>query len=119
MLLAAEDAGSTRGSRSPSPSCSRTLTAGTFVIRGSDFGFLQSWFGPPPKRAGEYAGSRSQRLIYAYIGGRIFLDHPALGVGWYPTLPPAEYARYLPDARSRFSDQPPWYFPPASGLFVP
>ena len=34
-------------------------------------------------------------------------------------LPPAEYARYLPDARERFPDQPPRYFPPSDGTFIP
>ena len=32
---------------------------------------------------------------------------------------PTEYARYLPDARERFSDQPPHYFPTDDGTFVP
>ena len=63
--------------------------------------------------------SWSQRLIYAYIGGRIFLDQPVLGTGWHGLLPPEEFARYLPDARERFSDQPAHYFPPADGHFIP
>ncbi len=42
-----------------------------------------------------------------------------LGTGWHGELPPAEYAEYLPDARARFPDQPPRYFPPADGTFIP
>ena len=94
-------------------------TAGTVALRGGDLGFLQSWFGPPAEHPGQYASSWSQRLIFAYIGGRIFLDQPVLGTGWYGQLPPEEFARYLPDARERFSDQPAHYFPPADGLFIP
>jgi hypothetical protein len=94
-------------------------TAGTVALRGGDLGFLQSWFGPPPEHPGEYAASWSQRLIYTYIGGRIFLDQPLLGTGWHGLLPPEEFVRYLPDARERFSDQPPSYFPPEDGVFVP
>ncbi|NUT55960.1 MAG: O-antigen ligase family protein, partial [Thermoleophilia bacterium] len=94
-------------------------TAGTVALRGGDLGFLQSWFGPPPEHPGEYAASWSQRLIYTYVGGRIFLDHPVLGTGWHGLLPPDEYVRYLPDARERFADQPPHYFPPEDGVFVP
>jgi hypothetical protein len=95
------------------------VTAGTLTIRSADLGFLQSWFGKPASRPGQYAASWSQRLIYTYVGGRVFLDHPLLGTGWYPLLPPAEFDRYLPAARRRFSDQPPRYFPPAARPFIP
>jgi O-antigen ligase len=94
-------------------------SAGTLALRQGDLGFLQSWFGPPPETPGEYAASWSQRLIFTYIGGRIFLDQPVLGTGWYGLLPPEEFARYLPDARERFSDQPPHYFPPEDDDFIP
>ena len=95
------------------------VTAGTLTIRSADLGFLQSWFGKPASRPGQYASSWSQRLIFAYIGGRIFIDNPVLGTGWYGNLPPTTFARYLPDARRRFSDQPARYFPPADGEFIP
>jgi hypothetical protein len=95
------------------------VTAGTLSIRAGELGFLQSWFGKPPSRPGQYAASWSQRLIYTYIGGRIFLAHPVLGVGWYPDLPPKEFAPYLPAARRHFSDQPARYFPPADRAMPP
>lgn len=94
-------------------------TAGTLGMRHGELGFLQSWFGPPPSRPGEYAASWSQRLIYSYVGGRVFLDQPWLGTGWYGLLPPKEFAQYLPDARERFSDQPPHYFPRPDRPFIP
>jgi hypothetical protein len=34
-------------------------------------------------------------------------------------LPPAEFDRFLPAARHRFSDQPTRYFPPADRPFIP
>ena len=95
------------------------VTAGTLALRNGELGFLKSWFGPEPDVPGEYAGSWSQRLIYSYIGGRVFLDRPLLGTGWHGELPPDEFARFLPAARERFSDQPPHYFPAADGTFVP
>jgi hypothetical protein len=95
------------------------VTGGTLEIRSGSLGFLQSWFGKPASSPGQYASSWSQRLIFAYIGGRIFIDHPLLGTGWYGDLPPHTFARYLPDARRRFSDQPPRYFPRADGEFIP
>ena len=73
----------------------------------------------PRLRPGSTAGSWSSRLIFAYVGGRVFLDHPVLGTGWYGELPPEEYAQYLPDAHARFPDQPANYFPPADGTYIP
>lgn len=97
-----------------------SITGGTYGLRSNDLGFLRMWFAPvEDARPGEYAGSWSQRLIFAYIGGRIFLDRPVAGTGWWGELPPPEYARYLPDARARFPDQPARYFPPAEGTLIP
>jgi hypothetical protein len=95
------------------------VTAGTLVIRAGDLGFLQAWFGKPETRPGQYAASWSQRLIYAYVGGRVFVAHPVLGTGWWGELPPKEFARYVPAARRRFTDQPPNYFPPTDKPFIP
>jgi hypothetical protein len=96
------------------------ITACTLVLRSDNLGFLHQWFGDDETaEPGTYAGSWSARLIYAYIGGRIFIDHPVAGTGWWGELPPEEYVEYLPDARERFSDQPPHYFPPEDGTFIP
>ena len=95
------------------------VTAGTYGVRSADLGFLQAWFGPPPETPGQYAASWSQRLIFVYIGGRVFLDHPVLGTGWEGELPPSDYAEYLPDARERYSDQPAHYFPQEDETFIP
>ena len=95
------------------------VTAGTVALRGGDLGFLQAWFGPPPETPGQYAASWSQRLIYVYVGGRVFLDQPVLGTGWHGELPPSEYSEYLPAARDRFPDQPPHYFPQQDGTLIP
>ena len=75
-------------------------TAGTLAMRSGELGFLQAWFGPAPEQPGEYAASWSQRLIYAYVGGRVFLDRPILGTGWHGELPPAEFAA-VPARRAR------------------
>ena len=94
-------------------------TLGTVAMRQGELGFLQSWFGKPPETPGQYAASWSQRLIYAYVGGRVFLDRPILGTGWHGELPPYEFAEYVPDARDRFPDQPAHYFPPTDRGFIP
>jgi hypothetical protein len=96
------------------------VTAGSLSLRSGDLGFLQQWFGSKkPETPAQYAGGWSQRLIFAYIGGRVFLDHPVVGSGWYGLLPPKVFARYLPDAHKRFSDQPPAYFPQPDDRFIP
>jgi O-antigen ligase len=93
-------------------------TGGTLALRQGELGFLQEWFGTPTEGGGSPA-SWSQRLIYSYIGGRIFLDNPVLGTGWHGLLPPEEFARYVPDARERYPDQPYHYFPPSDQGFIP
>jgi len=96
------------------------VTAGTLMLRSDNLGFLRDWFGTSShEESGSTAGSWSSRLIFAYVGGRVFLDHPVLGTGWYGELPPEEYAQYLPDAHARFPDQPANYFPPADGTYIP
>jgi hypothetical protein len=95
------------------------VTAGTLAQRSGELGFLRFLAQEEEERPGEFAASWSQRLIFAYVGLRVFEENPVVGTGWYPNLPPSEYARFLPDARERFSDQPARYFPPARGEFIP
>jgi uncharacterized membrane protein YuzA (DUF378 family) len=96
------------------------LTGATLSLRSGSLGFLHQWFAPAENaKPGQYAGSWSQRLIFVYVGGRVFLANPLFGTGWWGELPPSEYARFLPDARARFPDQPPRYFPPDDGSFIP
>jgi hypothetical protein len=54
--------------------------------------------------------SYRQRALLAYIGGREFLGHPALGVGWQGSGDPYAFEPYLADARRRFV-QPAAAFP--------
>jgi hypothetical protein len=91
------------------------ITAAAVPIRSGDLGFVEAG----PSLQAESAGSWSQRLIYSYIGWRVFLDNPLVGTGWHGQLPPSEWARHLDDARARFSDQPPHYFPRATDELIP
>ena len=96
------------------------LTGATYTMRNGELGFLQEWFAPAENaKPGQYAASWSQRLIYAYIGGRIFLDRPVLGAGWWGELPPSEYAQFLPDARHAFPINRERYFPRARQALHP
>jgi O-antigen ligase len=46
----------------------------------------------------------SQRTVLAYIGLRIFENHPILGVGWQRSSRAAVFEPYLDDAHRRFPD---------------
>lgn len=95
------------------------VTALTLTLRSGELGFLQELFGPEEEQPGQYAASWSHRLIYVYVGGRVFLENPVLGTGWYGELPREEYARFLPDARARFPDQPAHYVDSLEARYIP
>jgi hypothetical protein len=96
------------------------ISAGTLSLRSGELGFVNEWFSSThPADAGANSGSWSQRLIYVYIGGRVFAANPIVGTGWYGELPPKEWARFLPDAKRKFPDQPPNYFPGRHSQFTP
>jgi hypothetical protein len=91
------------------------VTAAAIPLRSGDLGFIEEG----PSLGAKSAGGWSQRLIYTYIGGRVFLDNPILGTGWHGNLPPSEWAHFLDDAKRRFPEQPPRYFPAPTDEYVP
>ena len=97
------------------------VTGGVLTLRWGELGSVFRYAGLEKhvNHGGTYAASWSQRIIFVYIGGRMFLDHPVVGTGWYGEIPGRVYARYLPDAHARFPGQPPDYFPKADGEFTP
>lgn len=94
-------------------------TIPTLLVRQNDLGFLHKWLGKEEKHHAEFASSWSQRLIYVYVGGRVWLAHPLVGTGWHGLLPPREFAQYVPDARRAFPDNPSNYFPPVDRPYIP
>jgi hypothetical protein len=95
------------------------VTITTLSLRHNDLGFIYKFVGKKETSHGQFESSWSQRLIYTYVGGRVFLDHPLVGTGWWGEVPPSEFARYVPAARRRFSDNPPRYFPPVDKPLIP
>jgi O-antigen ligase len=96
-----------------SPSPRRLLALGALVVvvaggvaavRGDALEDFLRFMGvrgdEPPVGVETYA----QRTVLAYIGLRIFEDHPILGVGWQRSGRPDAFEPYLDDARRRFPD---------------
>lgn len=91
--------------------------AGVGTIRGRDLSAFARFLGASsapaatrPAKVQTYA----HRTLLAWIGYRIWLDHPLLGVGWEGSAEPANFERYLPAARKRFPDESPQAFPSAA-----
>jgi hypothetical protein len=56
----------------------------------------------------------SQHTLLAYIGYRIWLDHPVAGAGWQASNTPGTVDPVLPAARRRFPNVAPLAFPTAA-----
>jgi O-antigen ligase len=95
------------------------VVGSTLSLRHNDLGFIYKLSGKKETKAGQFESSWSQRLIYTYIGGRIFLDQPLTGTGWWGDPPPSTFARFVPAARRKFPDNPAHYFPPTDKPFIP
>ena len=96
---------------------SLVVLAGVIAIRGSDLDAFARFLGakpgtsqPQPTKVQTYA----HRTLLAWIGWRIFLDHPVIGVGWEGSAEPANFLRYIPAAHTRFPDEAELAFPSAA-----
>ena len=88
------------------------VLAGTIAIRSQAVADGLKFLGLKQGTGGasEHVQSYRQRVLLAYIGGRIFIGHPLLGVGFNGSFDEFAYGPYLADARAKF-DQPPEAFP--------
>ena len=66
--------------------------------------------GHEPKKTADVESSVHRSLL-AYIGVRIFADHPIVGVGWQGSEEYDNYAPYLAAAHRRFPGENPRAFP--------
>jgi O-antigen ligase len=87
--------------------------SGVLALRSENVDAFLRFVGVQPARDTDtFAGeSYVQRLVLGYIGVRIFLDHPVLGVGWQGTKQEASYGPYVDDARRKYPDAPLLAFP--------
>jgi len=88
------------------------VAAGTLAMRSTELDQFLRFLGvkPAQEETRTQVQTYSQRTVLAYIGLRIWLDHPAAGVGWQQSKHEA-YKPYLADARRRFPDTAPRAFP--------
>jgi O-antigen ligase len=84
------------------------IGAGVFTLRAANIGSFMRFLGIEQPREDENFGGESyvQRLALGYLGVRIFVDHPELGVGWQATSEEWTYAPYLEDTRRRYPNLP-------------
>jgi hypothetical protein len=77
---------------------------GVVSLRSGDFDQFFRFLGAKPTLATTTKNIQtySQRTVLAYIGLRIWLDHPVFGVGWQGSGEPSAFVRELPAAHRRF-----------------
>jgi O-antigen ligase len=84
---------------------------GTATMRASTIERFAEFIGIRERVADTGVESYAHRTLLAYIGGRIWLDHPVTGVGWQASTEEWAYGPFLEDARARFPNEPEQAFP--------
>ena len=90
------------------------VAGGILVMRGGDVDQFVRFLGirDQDRSAKENVQTYVQRTMLAYIGWRVFLDHPVAGAGWQASAKEEQvYGDYLDDARREFPDTPEQAFP--------
>jgi O-Antigen ligase len=80
------------------------VVGGVVAVRGDALGDFLRFLGVRGNDRPVGVETYSQRTVLAYIGLRIFEDHPVLGVGWQRSSRPEVFEPYLADAHKRFPD---------------
>jgi O-antigen ligase len=89
------------------------VAGGIAAVRGDTLADFMRFLGVRGNEAPRGVESYSQRTVLAYIGLRIFEDHPVIGVGWERSSRPDVFDPYLADAHKRFPDVVDLAFPSA------
>lgn len=88
-----------------------TGAAGVIALRGGDLLAFATFLGADRVEQERDVESYSHRTLLAYLGARIYLDHPVLGAGWQASRETRVFDPYLDDARRRFPSLPDEAFP--------
>jgi O-antigen ligase len=90
------------------------VTLGGLAMRTADIDSFLRFLGVSQRaQDASRVQTYSHRTLLAYIGIRIFLDHPLAGVGWQASDLPENFNPYLPAAHRRFPSVPAVAFPSA------
>jgi len=87
---------------------------GAIAMRNTDLG---KYLGFLEHEKQQNVETYSHRTVLAYIGYRMWLDHPVAGVGWEASGDPSRFLHYVPIARRKFPDQPDLVFPSPKRLY--
>jgi O-antigen ligase len=87
------------------------VLGGVTALRADPLASFMRFLGTRDDTPREDIETYSQRSVLAYIGLRIFVDNPALGVGWQRSARLEEFLPYVDDARRRFPSVAPEAFP--------
>jgi O-antigen ligase len=87
------------------------VSAGTTAMRASTIERFAEFVGLREKTADTGVESYAHRTLLAYIGWKVFLDHPVAGSGWQGSSEAWAYAPHLEQAHTRFPNEPDEAFP--------
>ena len=80
------------------------VAIGVVVLRADPLASFLRFAGVRDDRPQAGIETYSQRTVLTYIGGRIFLDHAVVGVGWQRSSDADVYMPYVPDAKQKFPE---------------
>jgi hypothetical protein len=88
--------------------------AGAVGMRNTDLG---QYLGFLHHEQEQNVQTYAHRTVLAYIGYRMWLDHPLAGVGWEASGDPSRFMHYVPIAKRKFPTEPPLVFPSPTRLY--
>jgi O-antigen ligase len=114
LLVAAYRRGLTASHAVASLAVVGVVAGGILVMRGGDVDQFVRFLGirREDPSAEENVQTYVQRTMLAYLGWKIFLDHPVSGAGWQASAKEEQvYGKHLDDARREFPNTPAQAFP--------
>jgi O-antigen ligase len=90
-----------------------TVAIGVLALRGGDLAELFRLARPAETQPAptDDVETYVHRTVIAYIGWRIFREHPLTGAGWQAATEPEVFEPHVPAARERFPEAAPLSFP--------
>jgi O-antigen ligase len=86
-------------------------SAGVLAIRSKDVADFTRFLGLRKQEQPKGVQTYAQRTMLAYLGVRVWVDHPVLGVGWHGTDEFHNLRPYVDDLHRRYPNQVPQSYP--------